>query len=332
MEQDDSSLPFPVTRFGRAVLVPLNRSYATVPVGLRMAGQVRRFLAGGRFDVVHCHGLFWPEISYWAIRHSRSVNVVSFVTAGFKLRTTGSGLFRFLFRGELARIDGRIAISRRARQAAEPYAPGDFRIIPCGIDLERFHPGLEPLPGKTDGATILFLGRLDGRKGILVLLRAMPLVRARVPGARLVVVGTGPEQERARGLARELGVADAVRFVGRADRADLPRYYAGCDVYCSPALGGETLGIVLLEAMATGAPVVASDIPGYDETLDNGRDGILVEPGRPEPLAAALVEVLARPKLRDRLRAAGVARAKEYAWPDVAHRTLDYYSELLAGR
>ena len=173
----ESPTSLSVTRYGRAVLVPMNRSYATVPVGLRMSGQVKRFLAERNFGIVHCHGLHWPEISYWAIRHSRAVNLVTFLTAGFRIHTEGAGLYRTLFRSQLAKVHGRIAISRRARQAAEPYVPGEFRIVPRGIDLGRFHPGVSPLPERRPGQLrILFLGRLDARKGLDVLLRAFPAV------------------------------------------------------------------------------------------------------------------------------------------------------------
>jgi phosphatidyl-myo-inositol alpha-mannosyltransferase len=316
-----------VTRFGRALLIPMNRSYATVPVGLRMSGQVKRFLTAGGFDIVHCHGLFWPEISYWAIRHSRSVNLVTFLTAGFKIHTTGAGLFRTVFARQLAKIHGRIAISRRARAAAEPYVPGEFRIVPCGIDLNRFKPrDRTPHP-----LTILFLGRLDARKGIEVLLQALPAVLRSVPGTRLTVAGRGPMEPTARQLADRLGVAASVDFVGAVNQEKLPGLYAGCDVYCAPGLGGETLGIVLLEAMATGAPVVASRIPGYDETIRDGIDGVLVPPSEPEALSSALVGLLLDEPRRRQLAAAGLERAREYAWPKVALRTLDFYRELLSG-
>lgn len=331
-EQDPD--PFPVTRFGRAALVPMNGSYATVPVGLRLGRQVRRYLAEREFDVVHCHGLHWPEIAYWALRWSRSVNLVTFVTAGFRIHTSGSNLYRFLFRRHLGRIHARIAISGRARAAAEPYVPGDWRIIPCGVDTTRFCPGLPgPAALKRDGSPlVLFLGRLDRRKGLAVLLRALPLVRARVPGARLAVVGSGPLEVEARRLARTLHVADAVEFAGRPADDDLPRWFANADLYCSPALGGETLGIVLLEAMASGAPTIASHIPGYDETIRDGTDGLLFAPGNAAALADAAVRVLCDPGLASRLRAAGPARAASYAWPSICRRTLELYQELLDRR
>ena len=309
----------------------MNRSYATLPVGLRMSGQVKRFLAGGSFDIVHCHGLFWPEISYWAIRHSRSINLITFLTAGFKIHTAGSGIYRSLFRGQLAKINGRIAISQRARQAAEPYIPGEFRIIPCGIDLDRFRP-LQSTERRTRPGRVLFVGRLDERKGIEILLRAFPAVTKVVPGTRLSVVGAGPMEEQARKTVGKLGLSTAVEFLGSARPEDLPRIYADCDVYCAPSLGGETLGIVLLEAMASGVPVVASRIPGYDETVRDGIDGLLVPPAEPDALASALVSVLSDESRRRTMAAAGLERAKEYAWPRIAQRTLEFYLELLATR
>ena len=331
----DPSIPssIPVTRFGRALLIPMNRSYATLPVGLRMPGQVKRFLTEGNFDIVHCHGVFWPEISYWAIRHSRSVNLVTFLTAGFKIHTEGASLFRALFRSQLAKIHGRIAISRRAREAAEPYLPGEFRIIPCGIDLNRFQPPPPaPTGHQTHGRRILFVGRLDARKGLDVLLRAFPSVLKALPDVRIAVVGSGPMEQSSRQTAEGLGISRSVDFLGTARPEDLPRLYADCDVYCAPGLGGETLGIVLLEAMASGTPVVASRIPGYDETIRDGIDGILVPPSEPEALSSALVSILTDEPRRQTLAAAGLARAQEYAWPKVALRTLEFYRELLRVR
>jgi phosphatidylinositol alpha-mannosyltransferase len=180
--------------------------------------------------------------------------------------------------------------------------------------------------------TILFLGRLDERKGLEVLLRAFPVVRKLVPDVRMTVVGTGPMEQRARRTTEELGIAAAVDFLGPASPDDLPRLYAGCDVYCAPGLGGETLGIVLLEAMASGAPVVASRIPGYDETVRDGIDGILVPPADPNALASALVAILTDESRRRALTAGGLERVQEYAWPKVALRTLDFYHELLSAR
>jgi len=310
----------------------MNRSYATLPVGLRMPGQVKRFFADNRFDVCNCLGMFWPEISYWALMSSNCPNVVTFLTAGFKLSSSGARLFKFVSQAHLRRIHGLIPISNRAWQAFAPYVPGRPRIIPCGVDLDRFRPGLaQPPDFPGPGPVILFLGRLDRRKGLAVLIKAMPEVLHAVPAARLLVVGQGPEEEHCRRLARELGIVSSVVFRGRVAHDELPRYYVNCSVYCSPALGGETLGIVLLEAMAAGAPVVASDIPGYDETVRRDTDALLVRPDDPAGLAAALTRVLSNDELRNRLKAEAANRVQEYSWPRVAARTLDYYREVIAG-
>jgi len=256
--------------------------------------------------------------------------VVSFLSAGFGSTSLGGGLHRRLFAHHLARIDGRIALSRRAHETYAPYVPGECRIIPSGVEPGRFRADADPLPPREAGhPTVLFVGRSDRRKGLAVLLKAMPLVLAQLPEARLVVVGAGPGDADARRRAARLGLGGRVTFAGRVSRQLLPRYYAGADVYCSPALGGESFGIVLLEAMAAGAPVVASDIPGYDETIERERDGLLVPPGDPGALAQAVVRVLGDPMLAASLRDAGLRKAAEHAWPRIGARTLAYYEELL---
>ncbi|MEO0077374.1 MAG: glycosyltransferase family 4 protein [candidate division WOR-3 bacterium] len=322
--------PIPVVRLGRAVLVPMNRSYATLPVGLNLVGQVRRFFAENRFDIVHCHGMFWPEISYWAMRYSGAVNVFTNLTAGFRTSTVGAGLFRRLFRRQLARIHGRIAISARSRLAVEAYVPGDYRIIPCGVDLKRFRPKYGPVQERTDGGhTLLFVGRLDRRKGLGVLLSAMPRVLEQVPDARLVVVGAGPTERAARRFVIGAGLESFVTFAGRVGPDELPGYYSSCDVYCSPAIGGETFGIVLLEAMASGAPVVASNIPGYDEVIADGVDGLMFPAGDVEALSEVLARILLDGGLRRQLAEAGLRKSSQFAWSNVARMTLEYYCELV---
>ncbi len=326
-----SDEPVPVYRFGRAVLVPLNRSYATLPLGWRLPKQVADFLTNHQFDIVHCHGLFYPEISYWAIRYSREVNLITFLTAGFKIHTAGKDIFKFLFRHQIKKIHGRIAISNRAKAAIEPYLPGDYRIIPSGVDITRFRPGLPPSLEKTPtNPIILFLGRLDRRKGLAVLIQAMPLILKSIPTARLVVIGKGPMEKACRKLACQLGVERSVQFLGTITQESLPNYYCASDVFCSPALGGETQGVVLIEAMACGVPVVASDIPGYNETIQHNLDGLLCPPGDVKNLSQSIIQVIVNKELRKRLIANGLEKVKKYSWSVVAQKTLEYYQELLS--
>jgi phosphatidylinositol alpha-mannosyltransferase len=319
-----------VTRLGRAYLVPMNRSYATVPLGWHMSGDVRRFLTDNLFDVLHLHGVFPPDISYWALRHSQAVNVVTFHTVGFATSRAAAWLCRHVFARINRRLHGRIAVTLGAREFIRPYFPGDYRIIREGIDTQRFSPELSPIDrSRVPGPMILFVGRLDARKGLPVLLRAVPIVLRKVPGVQLVVVGKGPLEAEARALCGRLNITGRVHFQGFVPNELLPRYYVSGDVYCAPTLGGEAFGIVLLEAMASGVPVVASDITGYNEVIRNEETGVLCRAGDPTLLAASLIRVLTDEELRTRLRSAGRAWAEYHDWTRVAAEIEDYYVNLL---
>jgi phosphatidylinositol alpha-mannosyltransferase len=341
-----------VTRVGRAVFLPMNKSYATVPFDLDMTGKVKRFLRSHEFDIVHVNGFFPPDISYYALQHSRSVNVASFLTVGFRDYGPAAWLWKLMSSGLNRRMHGRIALTQGALEYIRPFFPGEFRVIPPGVDTVRFHPKGNPklevlnsksglgfrssdlrLPVSGDPRpltpTILFVGRLDKRKGLDVLLRAFPRVRQDFPDARLTIVGKGPTEMESRLLAQKLGIADHVDFKGFATADGLPSYYAGADVYCSPALGGEAFGIVLLEAMSCATPVVASDITGYNEVVQNEENGLLCRPNDPAALATALTRLLSQPDLRVKLGAAGHKKAEALSWPRIAEQVEDYYLELL---
>jgi phosphatidylinositol alpha-mannosyltransferase len=315
-----------VTRVGRAVFLPMNKSYATVPFDLDMSGKVRRFLRSHEFDIVHVNGFFPPDISYYALRHSRSVNVASFLTVGFRNYGPAAWLWKLMSDGLNRRMHGRIALTQGALEYIRPFFPGEYRVIPPGVDTTRFHPATSPKP---NAASILFVGRLDQRKGLDVLLRALPQIRQSSPDVRLTVVGRGPMEMESRLLAGRLGIADHVDFKGFATPDELPSYYAAADVYCSPALGGEAFGIVLLEAMACATPVVASDITGYNEVVRNEADGLLCPPNDPAALALALTRLLSQPDLRAKLGAAGLRKAETLSWPRIAEQVESYYLELL---
>ncbi|MEO0073240.1 MAG: glycosyltransferase family 4 protein [candidate division WOR-3 bacterium] len=176
--------------------------------------------------------------------------------------------------------------------------------------------------------TVLFVGRLDHRKGLLLLITSMAEVITVIPETRLLVVGTGPEERAARMLCRRLGIGAHVRFCGHVSEENIPAYYTSATVYCSPALGGEAMGIVLLEAMASGRAVVAADIPGYDEVIRNNIDGLLVPPRNVSALTAALVRTLTDSALRKRLAEEALRRAAEFAWPSVASQIAEVYEEV----
>ncbi|UCG43593.1 MAG: glycosyltransferase family 4 protein [candidate division WOR-3 bacterium] len=319
------------TRLGRALVLPANRSRFTIPVGSRLAGEVKRFLLEHRFDIVHCHGIFPPEIAFWAARFAPAPVVVTFHTYGLRLPGFVRGGFRLFFPWLPGRISARIAVSRAGREWAEPWFPGQYHIIPNGVDSDAFSPGRRLPEAVSDLVPyVLFVGRLEKRKGLEVLLRAMPGLLRAGTDVNLAVAGSGPLESRCHSLSRELGIDSRVRFLGRVDAGVLPGLYANCSVFASPALGGEAMGIVLVEAMAAGACVVASRIPGYDEVITHDRDGVMVAPGEPRALTDALVGLLSSPAERARLAKAARRRSADFAWPAIADRIERVYREVLA--
>jgi phosphatidylinositol alpha-mannosyltransferase len=328
--KDEADPGIPVTRLGRALLIPVNRSYATLPFGFGMPFQVPRFVGRNRFDLIHCHGVFPPEIAYWALVGTRAPAVVTFHTLGELPSEPLLRIFRTLFAGLNRRISARIGVSQAGAEFAHRLFPGDYHVIPNGVDLDRFRPDAAvPALMRGNRPTVLYVGRFDKRKGLPVLLQAMPRVIAAVPSVRLIAVGGGLLEDECRRLARDSCIGDRILFPGRATADELPGYYAGCTVFCSPATGGEALGIVLLEAMAAGRPVVASDIEGYNEVVTTELDGLLVPPENPVALSTALTRVLLSSELRAALSSRAQARAREFAWPGIARRVEQVYRKVL---
>jgi phosphatidyl-myo-inositol alpha-mannosyltransferase len=327
-----SSFDAPVHRIGRVVSIPANGSVARITLSLRSYLQAKRLLQEQQFDLIHLHEPMMPALPLTVLRHSNTTNVGTF--HAFRNRPLtyfyGKPILRPFFR----KLHGRIAVSSAARDFVGEYFRADYRVIPNGIDFPRFHTRYRPLEQLADERpTVLFVGRLEKRKGLKFLLRAWPKVLERQPNARLVVVGRGRPLEGYRRFAARQGWSPAdVVFAGYVPAEDLPRYYQSCDVFCAPNTGQESFGIVLLEAMAAGAPIVASDIAGYRDVVADGEQGLLVEPKNPGALADAVSRLLANPELRARLRRAGQEKARAYDWPRVATQVLDYYFEVLAQR
>ena len=313
-------------QIGTVVPVPSNGSVARISLSPTVSKRVKQILRDEAFDIVHLHEPLLPALPITVLRHSNAVNVGTF----HAYRQSNIGYFygkpilKYLFR----KLHGRIAVSLPALEFVSQYFDADYDIIPNGIDLEWFGPGVEPLPELRDGRpTILFVGRYsEPRKGLKYLLRALPEVRRVIPNVRLVIVGKGRPQHIQRYLTTH--GHDEVVLAGCVSRHDLARYYASCDVFCAPSTGGESFGIVLLEAMASGLPVVASQIPGYASVMRDGQEGALVEPKRPEQLARALIRLLQAPDMRQRMASQGQITAKEYSWEKVSRRVLKYYRDV----
>jgi len=312
---------------GRSVPLPSGGSIARVSLSWWLYRKVRSLLKEEDFDIIHLHEPMAPILPLCVLEFSNTVNVGTYHATNnhTHLYKLGSLVVKRWHR----RLHGGIAVSPAARSYVNNAFPGDYEIIPNGIDVERFTQNAAPWPQYQDGKTnILFVGRLEKRKGLRYLLDAYSRIKWDLPNIRLLVVGSGnPDKESHRILAAR-GLQD-VEFLGPVSQEDLPRYYATADIFCSPATGSESFGIVLLEAMASGKPVVASDIEGYASIMSDGRQGILIPPKDSEALSAALARLVQDPSLRQQMGAEGRLTAEGYRWSKVARRVEEYYYQCL---
>jgi phosphatidylinositol alpha-mannosyltransferase len=227
-------------------------------------------------------------------------------------------------RGYAERLHGRIAVSAAARHFIDRYFPGDYKVIPNGVDVDRYRHAV-PIARWQDGVhNLLFVGRHEPRKGLLDLLKAYRILRKTGCNCRLLVVGTGPQEREARRYVMTRRMV-GVEFLGRVSDEAKAQLFRTADVFVSPATGGESFGIVLLEAMAAGAPIVASDIHGYKGVVKRGAQALLVPPREPKAIAAATARLLADPGLRAAMSESGQARAEEFSWDRVTGRVEAYY-------
>jgi phosphatidylinositol alpha-mannosyltransferase len=320
------SLPDYVVSAGRAIPIPYNGSVARLQFSPAVHGRVRKWLAQGDFDVLHLHEPNAPSLSMWALRVAEGPIVATFHTSTTKSLTLS--VFQGVLRPWHEKIVGRIAVSDVARRWQMEALGSDAVEIPNGVDVDSLACAA-PLDGyPRPGKTVLFLGRYDEpRKGMSVLLDALPRVVERFGDVQLLIVGHGDEDEL-RGQAGEL--AERMRFLGLVDDAGKAAAMRSADVYCAPNTGGESFGIVLVEAMAAGAPVVASDLDAFRRVLRDGELGSLVQVGEAAALADALIEVLDDDAVRRRYVAAGSEAVRRYDWSVVASQIMRVY-ETVAG-
>ncbi|MEP7059406.1 MAG: glycosyltransferase family 4 protein [Actinomycetota bacterium] len=301
--------------------VPIGYNASKVPIDPRpwSRREIGRRLRAFVPDVVHVHEPFSPSTSLWALLETRAPVVATFHSSADRslLLDAAAPVLRLLAR----RITVRIAVSQAAKTFAASRIPGSFDVIANGIDIERFA-GAEPaaLPA---GPTLLFVGRLEERKGFPVAVEAFRRLASDRPDLRMVVAGDGKERTAIGRL--DAGQRARILLLGSVSNERLPGYHAAADVYLGPALGGESFGIVLVEAMAAGLPVVASRIAGYVEVVRDGVDGLLVPPGDPGALAASTARILGDPALAARLSQAGRDRAAEFEWSIVAAAIRERY-------
>ncbi len=315
---------------GRPLPIPYNRSVAPVALSPLAVRRTVRALREFEPHVLHVHEPLAPVVAAAAAAFGPRP-----IVATFHSWSSADRLYRLVApvaRRLAQRVDVRIAVSPSAQQFAARALGmplGAFRVLPNGVDEAAFG-AAEPLPHLADRnrPLLLFVGRLEQRKGVDVLVRAFLRLRASDQRLRLCVVGEGPERERCQQMVPPSIRPDAM-FVGAVAQSDLARYHASADVFVSPATGGESFGIVLLEAMAAGLAVVASDIPGYRTVMKDGREGRLVPPGNAFALAEAVATLLANERLRRAMAVEGRRTAAEYAWPVVGRRLEEVYRAVL---
>jgi len=318
-----------VTAIGKPMPVPFGGSIARIPVSPWLPVQVGEILAKDDLDILHLHEPFAPMVCLSALLKSNCINVGTFHACYSKPRIYWIG--KPIFRRWLPRLHGKITVSKPALDYVSRHLPGEYRIIPNGIDIEHFTLDGPNRKEFTDSkVNILFVGRLERRKGLVHLLNACAKVKRTFPNFRLIVVGPGTvlrfKYERS---VEDMGLADNVVFTGFVPSDELPSYYRTADIFCAPATGGESFGIVLLEAMACGKPVVATSIGGYASVLAHGEEGLLVPPRDEESLARALLSLLEDKSLRQQMGAKGRIKAEKYSWTNVARQVMEYYTSLL---
>lgn len=310
----------------RPILIPTagGGSWARVSLSVWNRRRTKAMLDAQGFDILHLHEPFAGFLTLAALSQSTAINVGTFHTYGshrvyeMGLSWLGNRYFRML--------DGRIAVSEPAREfISRPY-PGDYRVIPNGVEVETFSSARAFERFEDDRTNLLWVGRLDKRKGLRYLLKAYAQLKWDWPQLRLIVVGPGNPDNESHRIMSERNLTD-IEFIGPVSEHDKARYYKSAHIYCTPATGQESFGIVLLEAMAASIPIVATSIPGYASVMQHEQEGLMVPPKDEASLADAIARLLKNPELRANLGKAGRATVDAYSWETVAKRIFNYYIE-----
>ena len=319
----DAIQDYDIVPCGRPVPVPIGGTVARVALSVWRRPRIKALIRNGGYDVVHVHEPFAPVPPNLGARTSSALTVGTF--HAYREHGHLYRMSKYMLRTSPRRLDGRIAVSNAARSYVNRFYPGEYEIIPNGIDFDRFATPAPALEEFDDGRiNLVFVGRMEKRKGLRYLLSAYADLKWDYPELRLIVVGPGEPDAESQRVMGERNLTDVV-FAGRVSDDLLPAYYQAADIFCSPATGGESFGIVLLEAMAAGVSIVASDIAGYRGVVDHGVDGLLARPSDSATLAGAIRTLVEDRDLRNRIGAAGRIKAQRYRWSKDASRVLDFY-------
>ena len=325
---DGIDLPEWVVNGGRPVAVPYNGSVARVNFGFGATMAVRRWIQEGDFDVLHVHEPVAPGLSMLACWVARGPMVATWHSSHARSRSLSAGYY--IAQTAMEKLSGRIAVSEQARRTLVGHLGGDAVLIPNGVQVAHYSTGSRLDLVDRTRPSIMFLGRVDEpRKGFAVLLSALPTLVEAVPNLQVLVVGPGDID----GLRSELDprMAAHIEFLGRVSDEVKAAALRSVDVYVAPHTGGESFGIVLIEAMAARTAVVASDIPAFRQVLEEGVSGALFESENPQALEAEVIRVLADPAVRTELEVQGWRRVQEYDWDVVVDDVIAVYDSVTVG-
>ena len=319
-----------VIRVGRAFKIPINKSIGSITLSPKLNKLVKEIVQKNNYDIVHIHGPIAPVLPMLAIKYSRSINVATFHSAHDEV------LLYSIFKGYLEnyfkKLHGRIAVSEVAKRSISRYFEGEYRIIPNGFDIHRFNPNNEKIEWlvRDDSKKILFVGRIEPRKGLKYLILALNEVVKFISNIKLIVVGDGPFKILYEQYLNK-NIEDKVIFVGKVGYDELPKFYVSCDVFVSPATEKESFGIVLLEAMASKIPVIASDIEGYKQIIKDEVNGFLFENENYKNLADKIIMVLKNKNFVNKVvENAYKIVIEKYSWESVSKQVENYYYELIS--
>ncbi len=313
---------------GGSIPITAGGSVSRISMSLRAVNQMRNILNSEYFDVVHVHEPLMPLLAATATWSSPWPTVGTFhaFSEGFH-----PGYFSLnpIFKSIAARLDGKVAVSPAAKEYANRYFPSDYTVIPNGLDLDRFQAPL-PRPGefRSDAINLVFVGRVgEKRKGLRFLLGAYSTLKWTFANLRLIVVGAGVPDRDSYRLMGERGIDDVI-FAGPVTDQELPAYYQHADIFCAPNTGNESFGLVLTEAMASGAPIVASRIIGFEGVADDEVDALLVNPGDEYAIAAAIRRLIEDPVLRAKLAQNGHEKVARFGWHRVADDLIHFFDDV----